>query len=402
MNLQKKIIIILGVIIIIFTSYFIYNEVISNVNENNSEILLNPLEEDLKIIKAPEIEESDVFDDELLSENLALKGSLILNTDKNIYERTDQVFFTVKNDSNREIFSTWSGILVGFHITFEKYDEDKNEWGVSRHFFENSVSSLNPGESVNFNKRLIKEIPINDVKSKFRIKVEYLDHEKCKYPDYMEDAAIHLFCSEQAKIIYSNEFIVNAPIQAALDFCMNRKNNEQSQNNFIVLAASNPTETSYVGPAFYLNFEGSEKKDIVGTCDPDGWGGYGVLFVLVYKDGKYEPFLVEESIPAQRSFDFADLKIEDIDQDGFDEIIYVGNAWAGYFVDRWVYLYSPSVNEWFFVKERESLDETRRDLPQFPCKVEITYSDNLNNDKNKEYKDYLKIDERDNCILLDR
>jgi len=390
MNLSKNTILILGIIIIIFTSYFIYNEVIFKASGNNSEILLNPSKEDLKIIKAPEVEEPDTLDDELLNENLALEGSLILNTDKNIYERTDKVFFTVRNDSDREVFSTWSGISIGFHVTFEKYDEDKNEWEVSRHFFENSKPLLSPGENVSFVKELMKEVPIDDTKSKFRIMVEYLDHEKCKYPDYMEDASLHSFCYEQEKVIYSNEFVVNAPIQAVADFCMSRKNNEQG------------FDANYVGPAFYLNFESNDKKDIVGTCDPNGWGGYRVLFVLVYRDGEYEPVLVEENDQAQRFADFADLKVEDIDQDGFDEIIYVGNAWAGYFVDRWTYLYSPSVNEWFFVKENEFLDETRRDLPQLPCKVKITYSDNLNNDKYTEYKDYLKIDERDNCILLDR
>lgn len=357
MNLSKNFILILGIVIILFISYFIYNKVIFNASENNSEIL--PLE-----------------------------GSLIINTDKNIYERTDKVSFTIKNDSNREIFLIWSGTSVGFNITFEEYDEDKKEWEVSRRFLENSNPLLSPGENISFEKELIKDIPIDDTGSKLRIMVEYLDQEKCKYSDYMEDASLHSFCYEQKKVIYSNEFVVNVPIQAVVDFCMSRKNGEED------------FEENYIGPAFYLNFESNDKKDIVGTCDPDGWGGYGVLFVLVYKDGEYEPFLVEERGQVQRFFDFADLKVEDIDQDGFDEIVYVGNGWAGNFVDRWTYLYSPSANEWFFVNENESLDETRRDLPQLPCNVQITYSDNLNNDKYKEYKDYLKIEERDNCILL--
>lgn len=207
------------------------------------------------------------------NDNFILNGSLILNTDKNIYERMDEVIFTIKNDSNREMFSTWSGISIGFHVTFEKYNDETSEWEVSRHFFENSVSSLKPGESVSFKKELVTDIPINDIKSKFRIRTEYLDHEKCKYPDYMEDAFLHSFCYEQERTIYSNEFVVNAPIQAATDFCMNRKNNQKSQNNFAVLAASYASEENYVGPAFYLNFEGNGKKDIVGTCDPDGMGG---------------------------------------------------------------------------------------------------------------------------------
>jgi len=488
--------------------------------------------------------------------NFILNGSLVVNTNKNIYERTDEVIFTIKNDSNKEMFSTWSGKSVGFHVTFEKYNNELNEWQVSRHFFENSAPSLTPEESVSFKKELMTDVPITDIKSKFRIMVEYLDYEECKYPDYMEDASLHSFCYDQVKTIYSNEFLVDAPMQAATEFCMNRKNNEQSQNNF-ALAASYPSDTSYVGPVFYLNFESNKKKDIVGTCDPDSMGGYRVLFVLAYRDGAYEPVLVEESNQVQGFANFVDLKVKDIDQDGIDEIIYsatkwtmnwnnteinvyapkyqewfsvmedvfydegvytrnvtysdnlenknfihfkeflksnepnsiaseicnnynkkVGKfysmiafqkannkkdflgtctnnsgminmlfvadeerkillekideyeamrhffvkdikildidgdgldeivyteeAWGGYFVDKWTHLYSPSVKEWFFVKESEFLDETRRDLPQLPCKVKIAYSDNLDDDKYIEYKNFLKIDERSNCIFLER
>ena len=282
----------------------------------------------------------------------------------------------------------WSG--AGFQVTFERYyNEERKAWEVAQYFFFETKPFLNPGESVQFERKLYTEVPVGAIQGTFRIKVKYLDHEHCKYPDYIKNAEVSAFCYKQIRTVYSNEFIVKGPIVEAFKFCYERKKRQNGYfPSFIeVLPPATPRGGGggYVGPSFYFNFDIDQDREIIGLCEPDGWGGYMVLFVLDKQNEKYEPVLVKDRGDAfvKRYYKFANLRIRDIDKDGIDEIIFEERGWYGGGGVFYLHLYSPKHQEWFYGN-----NWWQEDIITGIRKEGVEFSPNLDLEKYKVFKEF--------------
>lgn len=306
-----------------------------------------------------EVQLTDEFVEEVLS----------ISTDSKEYERLEiaPLTYTIQNISDRPISSTWSGSATGFHIYYQIYDKEEGEWKTMRHVFRDSAPSLQPDEQINvtLNDVLLSfsngELLNYNTPQRLRIGVEYLDSKECTYPDYIEDQDTREFCYTQKNVAYSPEFSIEGAIKEAVEFCEGRVSNldEFSFGPSITLkvyaAGPAPTDEDTVGPVQYFDYDGDLDKEIVGVCEPDGWGGYMALFVLDRQpDGTYHPVLTEDlgHEGPMRSYSFAKLRVEDINGDGIEEIMHISAGWYGGGGSASFSLYSPKDRKWFRVTKQ--------------------------------------------------
>lgn len=334
----------------------------------------------------------------LPTEDSHIQQEIVITTDKTEYERTDPVpiIFTIENTADEKIFSNWVSEGVGFDVTFESYNEEKKMWEVVDKIFFISQPFLSAGESVQFKAKLFKDLSKSvNIQQKLRIAVQYLDHENCNPSDCLKSIDLREFCYKKTKAAYSNEFIIKKStefiikeelIPEASEFCYQRKERLSVYwySCFEVFAAGD--SESYVGPSFYFNFDEDQDKEIIGLCDPDGYGGYMVLFVLDKQNKKYEPILVEDrgTEKGQRYFKFAGLRIRNIDQDSIDEIIFDESGWYGGGGDNYLHLYSPKYQEWFWRNNWWAIDIESGERSEG-----TNFSANLDLEKYKVFKEFL-------------
>ena len=95
----------------------------------------------------------------------------------------------------------------------------------------------------------------------------------------------------------------------------------------------------------------------------------------------------------QRYYKFNDFEVIDIDQDEIHEIVTTENGWYGGGGTFITHLYSPKYNEWFGVSDSESVSYT--DFSS--CDRTVTYSDNLAEEKFSKFKEFLEIENPNQC-----
>ena len=152
-----------------------------------------------------------------------------------------------------------------------------------------------------------------------------------------------LACTEEAKICPDGsgvgrtgpncEFaacpLPRGQIKQALDFCL------QQGKRYSIDSSR------------FLNFDADGEMEILGVCK--GPGDFGMLlFVLDKKDSQYVPVLEKEGQVGQRYYTFQNLKTNDVDEDGIDEIIFEESAWYGGGGNSYVHLYAPKYQQWFW------------------------------------------------------
>jgi len=354
---------------------------------------------EVKLLEEQILERAKKEKEILPTENSHIQQEIVITTDKTEYERTEPVpvIFTIKNVVDEKVFSNWAGEGVGFDVTFENYNEERKIWEVAEKIFFISQPFLNADESVQFKAKLFRDLSKSvNIQQKLRIAVQYLYHENCNPLDCLKSIDIREFCYKKTKTAYSNEFIVKEStefiikeelIPEASEFCYQRKERLGAYwyHCFEVLAAGD--SESYVGPSFYFNFDEDQDKEILGSCEPDLWGGYMVIFVLDKKDDEYKTVLIKDRGKenyGQRYFNFADLRVRDIDKDGIDEIIFYESGWYGGGGDNYLHLYSPKYNEWFWRNDWWAID-----IESGERSGGTNFSVNLDLEKYKVFKEFL-------------
>jgi len=174
---------------------------------------------------------------------------------------------------------------------------------------------------------------------------------------------------KEEKRFYSNEFTIKEKVEegkVAESFC---------QDKGMILKKE-----------FLLNFDNDEDLEIAVLCG-EGTSNGGLkmgLYVLDKQDYEYKLVLEEERIRvAQHEVYFENLKGEDIDKNGIDEILFREDYWGALGGCATLFLYSPHYNEWF----SKSVCSEYLELGERKIKTEL--SPNLASEKYKVFKDFL-------------
>ena len=110
-----------------------------------------------------------------------------------------------------------------------------------------------------------------------------------------------------------------------------------------------------------INVDSDPDKETLGLCSvsPNGKGkGDLIKTVFIIDDSKHENALLYSNTDYefQRSVVFENLRSEDVDKDGVDEIIYKSYGWSSQGGANNVFLYSPLHKQLFLIIENIALD----------------------------------------------
>jgi len=318
-------------------------------------------------------------------------------TDKTEYERNDIIKYNIINNSPSAIFPIlFEGTRL---IELQEYNYNSKEWeppkdyklinkllvGYDGYFPVFSVSNKNPVGPISISGKEENSLPLNEVLNQFNDEVEtyrlvflYYDSNSCYENSFWGNPECGKAKSkwwanpnwEEIKTATSNEFTVKGTILAetaiAQSFCLEK----YKENNF------------YLESVRFLNFDNDSDKEILGLCWKGEYDKEGLLFVLDKQNNQYKSVFEKEGETHQRYYTFENLKINDVDEDGIDEIIYEEKGWYMAGGDSYLHLYSPKYQEWFY---RDNWwDETTGTR-----KEGVKLSPNLDLEKYKVFKDFL-------------
>ncbi len=175
------------------------------------------------------------------------------------------------------------------------------------------------------------------------------------------------------------KFIEEEEYATALLFCL-----EKYKEHELVLEVLRIEP--YLQSASFLNFDSDEDKEIISLCWNGEYSGKeGILFVLDKQNNQWKSVWEKEGGIDQRYFTFENLRINDVDNDGIDEIIYEERGWYGGGGNNYLHLYSPKYDEWFLRDSWWSWDLEKEE--------EITgtnFSPNLDLEEYKVFKEFLE------------
>lgn len=356
-------------------------------------------------IQTPEIKITEKFAGEQPAvKQPVMEQKVRVITDKTEYERDDIIKYTIINNSHVAIFPIlYKGKRV---IKLEQYNYDTKKWEIPKYYtlinewligYDGilpvfSVSSTNPVGPIPVLGKEENYLPLNKILNQFNDKVEtyrlvflYYESNECYENSFWGNPECGTARSrsllnenwEEIRIATSNEFTVKGTTSAIVatvrPFCFEKF----KENNF------------YLESAQFLNFDIDEDKEIIGLCWTKETDKKGLLIILDKQNNQYKPVLEKEGEKHQRHYIFENLKINDIDEDGIDEIIYKETGWYIAGGNSYLHLYSPKYQEWFYRDKwwRLSLDETNgiREIR----KEGIKLSPNLDLEKYKVFKEFL-------------
>jgi len=131
-----------------------------------------------------------------------------------------------------------------------------------------------------------------------------------------------------------------------------------------------------VDQSIFLNTDNDEGSEVAGVCwEGDEYNRDGMLFVLDEQDGEFISIVEkEDNIKSQRYYNFENIDIVDVDEDGLEEIIYGERGWWISGGDSYLYLYSPKHDEWFYRVDKKDLQIVEGETV---TNEKTEYSDNL-------------------------
>lgn len=331
------------------------------------------------------------------NQELQSHQKITLTSDKAEYERKENasVEFTLLNNSSSNIYfpSINQYVIIAevrWNSALEKYNDEEKKWTRMQNPFVSpksdvgflynledpglKISSLRPGETTKLGRLIISELiePLDPNEGKYRLVFSYYENELCGGITYWANKEP---CEKERRDIFSNEFIIKeGPM-------VSPKMGDKEAFNPAINFCLGKNDRYYVEKALFLNFDNDGDKEILGFC----WGELGkngLLFVLDKQDNQYKSILEKEGTSGQRHYNFQDLKINDIDGDGIDEIMYGEESWYMAGGDSYLYLYSPKYKEWLY---RDSWWDSTSGTK----KEGVKFSSNLDLEKYKAFKDFL-------------
>lgn len=314
---------------------------------------------------------------------------IILTSDKNEYERQEIAEFTLLNNSSSNIFLRSRNQYVVIaevmsNTELQKYNFKEERWIKTHNYFVYPgedvgprISFLGAGKEIKLGELHINNIiePLDLNEGKYRLIFWYYENELCGGFSYWANEEL---CEKERKEVSSNEFIIKGG-----SITLPKMGDEKTFNPAMIFCREK-NERYYCDQAFFFNFDEDEEKEIIGIC----WRGFeydkeGILFVLDKQNNKYKSVLEKEGRIHQRYYTFKNLKVEDVDKDGIDEIIYGEIGWYLAGGNSYLHLYSPKYQEWFY---RDNWwDVTTTGIR----KEGIGFSPNLELEKYKAFKEFL-------------
>ena len=316
------------------------------------------------------------------TEEFQTQQKIIVTTDKTEYERDDILKYTIINNSSSIIFPILSDNKR--IIELQEYNYDNKKWeppqnyklvdesiiGYDGYFPVFLVFNENPIGPISILSKEGNNLPLNKVLNQFNDKIETYRlvflYYGAKSKSWLNENW------EEIKIAISNKFTVKGTILAedatARSFCLER----YKENDL------------YLESVRFLNFDSDEDKEIIGLCWKGEYDKKGLLFVLDKQNNQYKSVLEKEGETYQRYYTFENLKTNDVDGDGIDEIIYEEEGWYIAGGRSYLHLYSPKYQEWFYRDNWWEWDETNGTR-----KEGVKLSPNLDLEKYKVFKEFL-------------